>query len=733
MSTNTFTLAPVFPLWLIVLLFGVGTGLVFALYRRIRDKLDRKSALVLSALRLCAIALILAFALNPSFLTNNKHVLAPSIAILMDTSHSMGQSDAGKKISRLDDAKTLLTAGSSPLLRSLKERYEVDVYGLADSLKPLVGADLTQLKASGNRGDVSKALSALSGRSDLAVLFSDGNVTWQDTPAPSLPFVTVALGNPGDYKDILIKRVRAPTMGFRNRAVIIDFTIKSYGYGDVTFPVLLKDSETLLASKNIHIESDIEENTVSFSFVPKTVGRKDLSISIPAQPGETLASNNQFNLSVKVVPDKTRILMVSGTPSMNYRFMRTALKSDPSIDLLSFVILRNPSDIMNVRPHEQSLIPFPVETIFMKELRSFDIILFDNFNYAFFLSPEHLESIRDFVKEGGGFGILGGPGLFNEGRLSLSPIGDLLPFRFVESAIYKREASVEVRPNLAGSRHPMMRFFDDFREDYTELLQFWQEMPTLDGINLVEAKQSATVLLESGGSIPWPILTVSEYEKGRVLGLATDYAWKWYMGMVAKGRGNQHYLKLVHGMIRWLAQDPSLNPIQIILPGPTLSTGQEIDMRVQIFGEEPSVASVSRIQGSVFNPDGAKIGSILKPADKPGEYLLSFHPRGGGIYRVKVDTPSAQIEDSLVVSGPLECLDAAPNPDQLKKIARITGGEFVLQSDDLFTVIETFARKSEKTYVEEKRSPMWTKAYVMAVVLGLLLAEWYLRRRWGLI
>ena len=148
---------------------------------------------------------------------------------------------------------------------------------------------------------------------------------------------------------------------------------------------------------------------------------------------------------------------------------------------------------------------------------------------------------------------------------------------------------------------------------------------------------------------------------------------------------------------------------------------------------EPSVASDSEIQGSVFNPEGAKIGSTLKPANKPGEYLLSFHPRGGGIYRIKVETPSGHIEDSLVVSGPLEGLDAAPNPDQLKKIARTTGGQFVSQREDLFTVIEAFARNSEKTFIEEKRLPMWTTAYVMAVVLGLLLAEWYLRRRWGFI
>ena len=79
-----------------------------------------------------------------------------------------------------------------------------------------------------------------------------------------------------------------------------------------------------------------------------------------------MTSNYQVSLSLKVVRDKIRILMVSGSPSLSYRYLRMALKNDPSLDLLSFVILRTPSDILNVPLQEQSLIPFPVDTLFSK-------------------------------------------------------------------------------------------------------------------------------------------------------------------------------------------------------------------------------------------------------------------------------------------------------------------------------------------------------------------------------
>jgi uncharacterized membrane protein len=418
---------------------------------------------------------------------------------------------------------------------------------------------------------------------------------------------------------------------------------------------------------------------------------------------------------------------------MNYRFMRTALKSDPSIDLLSFVILRTPSDILNVRSFEQSLIPFPVKTLFLTELTNFDLLIFDNFNYALYLRPEHLESIRRFVEDGGSFAMVGGPNLFDEGRYGLSPIGDILPVRFVESEFYRRDPPFRVKLSPAGAKHPILRFGGEYREGDAGPDLLWREMSPLDGVNLMEAKKSATVLLETAQGIPWPILTVSEKGKGRVLALTTDYAWKWYMGMVASGQGNQLYLMFVHRMVRWLTKDPSLDLVQMILPETTASTGQEADVRIRFQDGVPSRISDAAVSFSVFNPQGVKIDSKLKPTPQPGEYIVSFLPQTGGIFRIKVETPVGRLEESMVVAGPLEGLDAGPAHDRLKKISTSTGGKYMPQKDELTKQIEQYAQKAEKQFVEEKRVPLWATAFVMAVVLALLSSEWYLRRRWGLI
>jgi hypothetical protein len=86
----------------------------------------------------------------------------------------------------------------------------------------------------------------------------------------------------------------------------------------------------------------------------------------------------------------------------------------------------------------------------------------------------------------------------------------------------------------------------------------------------------------------------------------------------------------------------------------------------------------------------------------------------------------------MVVAGPFESFDAAPDHDQLKKIAAFTGGRYLPKGDDLLKAIDAYAQKKERRFIEEKRLPMWATPLVMAIVLGLLSSEWYLRRRWGL-
>jgi len=363
-----------------------------------------------------------------------------------------------------------------------------------------------------------------------------------------------------------------------------------------------------------------------------------------------------------------------------------------------------------------------VETLFSKELKNFDLLIFDNFLPYPYLRAGDLEKVREFVKEGGAFAMIGGPNFLGDGGYAGTPIEEILPVRWDGKEDYRRDPPLRVKLSRAVTAHPVTRLSPDEGDN----LSLWRNMPPLDGANLLEPKRSGTVLLESTGEISRPILTVGSYGKGRVLVLATDYSWKWYMGMVAVGKGNWPYLRFAERMVRWLTKDPSLDPVQITLADRTGTVGQDAEFRIGVSDE-------GTISLSVFNPDGVKIGSRLKPAGKPGEYLGSFLPEKGGTYRMKVETRTGHLEESMAIPGLLDDLDGAPNQERLKAISASTGGKILGEDGDLLKEIQAYTARAQNRFVEERRLPIWAKLYILIPMLGLLGLEWYLRRRWGLL
>ena len=191
-------------------------------------------------------------------------------------------------------------------------------------------------------------------------------------------------------------------------------------------------------------------------FTPQQVGTLPLNLRLSTAAGEYSQENNQRSFVLRVIRDRVRVLLVAGRPSWDERFLRGLLKQDPNVDLVSFFILRTATD--NAGPQDQlSLIPFPVAEIFGPQLRTFDAVVFVNFDYRPYRALDierFLPALRDYVRGGGAFAMVGGEQSFGEGHYGATPLAEVLPVEVVEGLGLAEE---EFRPRLTpeGRRHPV--------------------------------------------------------------------------------------------------------------------------------------------------------------------------------------------------------------------------------------------------------------------------------------
>src|SRR5581483_7580294 len=153
-----------------------------------------------------------------------------------------------------------------------------------------------------------------------------------------------------------------------------------------------------------------------------------------------------------------------------------------------------PTDLELVSSDELSLIPFPTEELFQEQLRSFDLVFLQNFNYGPYGIGAYLAEIKKYVEEGGGLAMLGGDLSFSLGGYAHTPVADVLPVELGE------QTSVEQMVDLApfkltltpeGRSHPVTALKLDLEQNDA----VWRGLPELNGTNIVaRARPGATVL-----------------------------------------------------------------------------------------------------------------------------------------------------------------------------------------------------------------------------------------------
>ena len=759
-----FTSLSPWPHWALALLVVAAAGAVLLAWRGLRSepRLGRRVALL--ALRTASAILAIFLLAEPALRLLQTARVKNRLAVLVDSSRSMNFPVEPGGPPRIETAATFLRRHRGEL-EALGDRVSLEWHTFERDLSPADPSALARgVPARGGRTDLLGALKAAaagggSGRKLAgAVVISDGadNAALAEGLTPSaradlralgVPVTAIAVGA-GAPKDLAIDRVAVDDFAFVRNTVTVEVGLAARGFGREEVPIVLRREGAVVARATVKLEPGKERYTVPLSFAPDTTGTFVFTVAAPVYPGEAVAENNARSFVLRVIRDRVRVLLVAGRPSWDERFLRALLKQDPNVDLISFFILRTSTDLAGPQ-EELSLIPFPVSEIFGEQLRTFDAVIFVNFAYQPYRSLDierYLPALRDYVKNGGAFAMVGGEQSFGEARYGQTALAEILPVDAVDGLGI---ASESFRPRLTGEgrRHPVTSLAPGEAANESA----WGALPPLPDVNrtrVLTAGTGARVLLESPTVMvegrPAPVVAVREVGSGRSLAVTTDSSWFWGFMAAEEGGSNRAYQRFWNNALRWLVRDPALTPVQVEPDRPAVEPGEPVGLSVSVRAPDYGPGAGAPVRGELVSEDGRVVAHADAVAGPDGVAHLELATPGPGAFKVVASAkprcsggapcpPDAPVERATGAvaaraSGP-EDADAAPRPELLRAIAEASGGTFSTVDRGLPEV-----RLTDPEIVEvgrRKDVPIWDRAWFLAGLVLSLAGEWILRRRWG--
>ncbi len=741
------------PLWLSALMALVVVGGVAAIYFREVSPAGKSARVVLTLLRLTALALVLAMLAQP--VVERFRMGRPHLVVLVDRSASMNTRDVTLKktgklgdLSRLEATKTLLTAGPDPLLKKWQSTYELEVVALDEQITGL-DSKLQSLDTSGKAaaatrlGDaVDYALQELSGPLPTAiVLFTDGittrgqplNQAAQRARSLRVPLYTVAIGSPNKLPDIALENLVTEEVVFPGDRLQVEATLRATGYAGRQANVLLLETlqNQVLAQTTVELPPEGALRTVRLALRPEKPGKLSLQLKVEPLEGEWNVENNTVSQAVEVRDDKINVLFVQASPSYEYRALKSLLERDPAIELRVH-LQEADADFSDV--DEIAIAEFPFEE---NELLNFDVLLLGDVDPA--LLPSRVwPKLQRFVSEhGGGMVCIAGPRFMPQAFQDIRPLQVLLPFELPAIALPHSEVPRSIQPTALGWQTPSLQL----GETEAESRAIWRSLPTVSWLYEVKTvKPGAQVLAEQaappsrqGDSLP--AILRHYVGAGEVLFHATDETWRW------RWRTDDRYFARYWGQVlrrlgRWRL---AANRQQIVLRANRAHYRPGEEVRLQVQFRNPSEAPADN-QGVVVHLQ-AETGSrreirLRRRSGHRGVFEAVVRGLLPGKYEGMMLRPSPSGSDRVarfeIERPPRELTRVAVNRQGLAEAAKISGGK----SYTLETVSELVGNLPPPRAVpigQLPAQPLWNSHAAMALFVLVLTGEWLLRRRHGML
>jgi len=303
------------------------------------------------------------------------------------------------------------------------------------------------------------------------------------------------------------------------------------------------------------------------------------------------------------------------------------------------------------------------------------------------------------------------------------------------------ERLVYLRLTPLGANHAVMHVADDAIENQTQ----WRDLPpifySLNRAQPLPGSQTLAVvdfprsgLSNLSGEQPLVVVRrVAHQKSAAVLGYGL---WRWDLLLWGAGKTNAVYTRFIANLLRWLIAEEEKKLVRLRPDKEIYRSGEEVRFIGQVFTADYQPLDNAEVTVQVQSKGGARSEVMLEGVGE-GRYEGRFQAVAPGEYQF---TGAAKLKDRTLGSDAgkfsveefrIEFQETRMREDLLKAIAAQSGGKYYTpeQVADLAKDLHV----APQMVVQSRESEVWNKAPLLVAFIVLLSAEWFLRKRKGMV
>jgi hypothetical protein len=715
-----------FPIFSVGIHFGVSpfllVGLVVAawiftqwVYRHTIPPVAIWKRTVLKIVRVLSLAVILLLLWKPVLSIFVEESDAPIVAILVDESASMGLEEGNGKRS---DAVGLLF--DNPLWRDLSRRFDLRYFAFADSVRAVsleyvdsLQYDRTGSNIAGAWNQVEKVL-----REEYysaAVVISDGNNNAGENPVrqaqySSVPLFTVGIGDTTPARDAMIVQVITNDICYAGDEVPVDVRVRGVGIqGEKSALTFSGPAGENLGTQSVRWGEDYHEETVHLTFTPGESGTWKYEVLLEPLSDELTIHNNRKSYYIKVLESKVRVFVLSGAPSFDLDFFIKCLHENPRVS----TTLRTQR---SGGGYYEGAFPS------VNDLAQLDLMILHHYPTTG-TNLDDLQKIAEVYKnEDIPILFLMGPEV---SLRKLDIVSDILPVR---PARFSGQ-TVELSCNGAASH---LIFQDDDGRQWIK----WEALPPLWGKHdIFTVKQGSQVIglansQIGGGPFPGIVLRKAGWKKS--MAVLPWGLWRW--GFLTSPEQSKTLEIFLDRSIRYLVTREEDKQVRFTTSKPIYQGGEMVRLSAQVYSEDYEPVDGAEVE--VLVTAGEETVRLVMDGEGNGRYSgeISAWTEGEYTYTGKATRDKLLGEDQgkfTVEAFNIEFLNTTMNQQLLRAVATLSGGAYY--APEAIGEIAERLQFPPRTSTSSWEVPIWNRAWLLWVLVGLLSLEWLIRKRSGML